>query len=132
MDPVVHFEMPYKDAKRLSKFYKTVFNWGMNDAGPGMGNYILAITTPIDKKTTRPKNPGAINGGFFKYDPKKKELQKPAFVIAVDNLEEAMAMVKKAGGKIFGKPQEIPGIGKFVAFGDTEGNRVEMLQPVSM
>ena len=39
---VVHFEMPYEDAKRVSDFYSQVFGWDMQNAGPDMGNYILA------------------------------------------------------------------------------------------
>lgn len=40
--------------------------------------------------------------------------------------------VMDASGTIDGKPMEIPGIGTFVMFKDTEGNRVGMLQPVPM
>jgi len=40
-----------------------------------------------------------------------------------------MGIVKKGGGKVLGKPIEIPGIGMFVMFKDTEGNRVGMLEP---
>jgi len=29
MNPVVHFEMPYTDNKRVAKFYKNVFGWGI-------------------------------------------------------------------------------------------------------
>jgi len=31
-------------------------------------------------------------------------------------------MVKKSGGEILGNPMNIPGIGEFVMFKDTEGN----------
>jgi uncharacterized protein len=37
---------------------------------------------------------------------------------------------KKPGGKVLGEPMEIPGVGQYVAFFDTEGNRVSMLQPL--
>ncbi len=37
----------------------------------------------------------------------------------------------EAGGKILIKPMEIPGIGLYVSFKDTEGNRVGMLEPSS-
>ncbi len=40
-----------------------------------------------------------------------------------------MEIVKKAGGKIKGKVQDIPGVGMFVMVKDTEGNDVGMLQP---
>lgn len=123
-NPVVHFEMPYKDAKRVSKFYKTVFSWGIRDAGKAMGNYVLAMTTPAGKDG-RPKDPGAINGGFFDIT---KANAHPSVVIAVDDIKKSIEMVKKSGGKIVGKPQDIPGIGMWVAFRDPEGNRVSMLQ----
>lgn len=40
-----------------------------------------------------------------------------------------MKKVADAGGKVLGGPMEIPGVGKYVSFLDTEGNRVSMLQP---
>ncbi|KKS86134.1 MAG: Glyoxalase/bleomycin resistance protein/dioxygenase [Candidatus Gottesmanbacteria bacterium GW2011_GWA1_43_11] len=126
MNPVVHFEMPYTDAKRVSEFYKSVFGWGMEGQGSQMGDYILAMTTDIDKKTQRPKEPGAINGGFY---PKNKTYGGIHFVISVDNLEKHIEIIRKAGGRISGKPMDIPGVGKFVMCKDTEGNPVGMLQP---
>lgn len=48
---VVHFEMPYKDPERVSRFYNKVFGWTMKDAGPSMGNYVVA-TLPKQIKTT--------------------------------------------------------------------------------
>lgn len=127
---VVHFEMPYKNPKRVSKFYKSAFGWEMNDAGKDMGHYLVAHTAETDKNNMV-KTPGTINGGFYnlKQAPKSKE---PSLVISVDNLDEAVKKVKKAGGKIIGKPMEIPGIGLWVSFKDTEGNRASMLQAKSM
>lgn len=75
------------------------------------------------------KKKGAINGGFF---PKGDYGQVPHLVISVDNLEKHMGIVKKAGGEISGKPMDIPGVGKFVMFKDSEDNRVGMLQPSTM
>ena len=131
MNSVVHFEMPAKDKARVSKFYSDIFGWNMQVLGEEMGGYVLAETTETDGKTSRPKNPGAINGGFFGYDPVKPGFQYPSVVIAVDDINKAMEKVKAAGGEISGEPMDIPGIGKYVAFIDTEGNRVGMLQPSS-
>lgn len=125
--PVVHFEMPYKNPKRAAKFYSTVFGWGMNDAGADMGHYLLAETAETENMMV--KTPGSINGGFYKWSKTTKE---PSVVISVDNLEKSMAAVKKAGGNILNKPQEIPGVGMWVSFRDSEGNRVSLLQPTSM
>lgn len=104
-NPVVHFEMPYKNSKRVSKFYGSVFGWGMNDAGPDMGGYILAQTAETDKNMMV-KTPGTINGGFYDRTKGKPE---PSVVISVADVKKSMAAVKKAGGKILGKPQGIPG-----------------------
>lgn len=124
-NPVVHFEMPAKDKDRVKKFYENVFGWKMIQTGPEMGNYIMAQTTTTDD-TGMPVSPGAINGGFFE---SSDEVNKPSVVISVPNLEESMADVVKSGGKIFGVPMEIPHVGKFCAFEDSEGNRVGMLEP---
>jgi uncharacterized protein len=128
MNPVVHFEMPASNNKRVKKFYEKVFGWKMDQLGAEMGNYLLATTSPVDKKGMH-KRKGAINGGFFK---KGKNGKAPHLVIGVGNIENHMKIVKKAGGKVLGKPMEIPGIGKFVMIKDSEGNRAGMLQPYNM
>jgi len=127
MNPVVHFEMPAEDRKRVAGFYTKVFGWQMQPLGPEMGDYILATTTESGPDG-RPRNPGAINGGFF---PKSDERpgQYPSVVIAVDDIKEHMKKVTKAGGKVLGDPMGIPHVGWYVAFLDTEGNRVSILQP---
>lgn len=129
-NPVVHFEMPAKDKKRVADFYTSAFGWNMQQLGGEMGNYVLAGTTETDEKNM-PKTPGAINGGFFEYK-HEPGFQYPSVVISVDDLKKSMEQVKKAGGEILGDPMEIPGIGTYVAFQDTEGNRVGMLQPSQM
>lgn len=130
MDPVVHFEMPYEDQKRLSGFYKSAFGWKMQALGEEMGDYVTAATTETGPQG-RPNTPGAINGGFF---PKKPDwpAQYPSVVIGVGDIKKAMQKVAKAGGKVLGEPMDIPGIGKYVSFTDTEGNRVSLLQPAPM
>lgn len=126
-NPVVHFEMPYDDAARLEKFYSTAFGWKMNVTGPEMGNYIVAHTAETDEHNMV-KTPGTINGGFFKRDA-EKPAQYPSVVMSVDDINESMQKVKDAGGEVLGEPVEIPGIGMYVSFLDTEGNRASMLQP---
>jgi predicted enzyme related to lactoylglutathione lyase len=128
MNPVVHFEMPAKDKKRVSEFYSSVFGWRMHQMGEEMGNYVVAHTTETDEKTSMVKNPGAINGGFYDYKD-EPGFQYPSVVIAVDDLKASIEAVKKAGGTIVGLQMEIPGIGSFISIQDTEGNRVGMLQP---
>ena len=127
MNPVVHFEMPYDDRQRMAQFYASAFGWQTQLLGEDMGNYVLATTTETDEKG--PKQPGAINGGFF---PKQPDwpAQHPSIVIAVEEIKDAVRRVTEAGGKVLGEPMEIPGVGQYVSFTDTEGNRVSMLQPI--
>jgi uncharacterized protein len=126
MNPVVHFEMPAENRQRMADFYTKSFGWKTQMLGKDMGNYVIATTTESDEKG--PKKPGAINGGFFtKTD--DMPAQYPSVVVAVDDISESMKKVMKAGGKVLGEPMEIPGVGQYVSFFDTEGNRVSMLQP---
>jgi uncharacterized protein len=130
MNPVVHFEMAAEDGKRMSEFYTKAFGWQTQQFGEEMGNYILATTTETGSNGM-PKNPGAINGGFYQRmdDPVSNH---PSVVISVDDINESIGKVKNSGGNILGEVQEIPGIGKYISFLDTEGNRVGMLQPSPM
>ena len=82
MNSVVHFEMPYDDQARMSKFYEQAFGWQTRALGEAVGS----ITDAIER-------------------------------------------VRRAGGAVLGEPMEIPGVGQYVSFTDTEGNRVSMLQP---
>jgi uncharacterized protein len=140
MSPVVHFEMGYKDKGRMVKFYETAFGWETEQMGPEMGEYVVAHTTDTDEKGMV-KTPGNINGGFYQKTDNPGS-HAPSVVISVDDIQDAIKEVKKAGGKILGgmnekgektmEPQMIPGVGLWISIEDTEGNRVSMLQPKSM
>lgn len=126
-DPVVHFEMPAEDTKRMADFYSMVFGWEARFFGEDMGNYVTVNTTEVDENNM-PKSVGSINGGFF---PKKDSPSKyPSLVISVDNIRDSMQKVMEAGGEIQGEPVDIPGVGSYVSFIDTEGNRLSMMQPL--
>ncbi len=136
-NPVVHFEMGYKDRERMKKFYQAAFGWVTKDMGEAMGNYVVAQTTATDADGMV-QTAGAINGGFYaKTDAPLS--QAPSVVISVDDIEQAVKDVVAAGGKILGglgpdgkhtdKPQMIPGVGLWISIEDTEGNRVSILQP---
>ena len=137
MSPVVHFEMGYNDKNRMVKFYETVFGWKAQQMGPEMGDYVVAQTTDTDEQGMV-KTPGNINGGFYaKTDNPLSHA--PSVVISVDDINDAIEEVKKAGGKILGgmnekgehtmEPSMIPGVGLWISIEDTEGNRVSILQP---
>jgi predicted enzyme related to lactoylglutathione lyase len=139
MSPVVHFEMGYNDAARMSKFYETAFGWKTQAMGAEMGNYIVAQTTETDENRMV-QTKGAINGGFYaKTDTPLS--QAPSVVVSVDDIHAAMKAVEDAGGKILGgmdqkgersmEPQMIPGVGLWISVMDTEDNRFSILQAKS-
>jgi predicted enzyme related to lactoylglutathione lyase len=132
--------MAAEDRKRMTDFYTKVFGWQTSQLGEEMGEYILVTTSEVGEDHF-PIQRGTINGGFYQKtnDP---ALNYPSVVIAVDDIYETIKNIKSAGGKILGggnpnkknpeDPDEIPGIGFYVSFIDTEGNRVGMLQPAQM
>ncbi len=127
-DPVVHFEFPAEDRKRMSKFYSSAFGWKTQMLGEEMGNYVLATTADEVDKKGRPLKKGIINGGFYEKS-NDKPAQYPSVVIAVDDIQKSMNKITKAGGEVLGEPMEIPGFGMYVSFYDTEGNRVSIMEP---
>ena len=134
MNPVVHFEMPAENRKRMADFYTNVFGWKIQQLGLEMGNYMVVSTSETDEKG-HPVKPGYIGGGFYQ-KPDDPVSQHPSVVIAVDDIRESMKKISEAGGKILGgdpnkpgEPGDIPGVGLYCSFIDTEGNRVSMLQP---
>ena len=128
MNPVVHFELPAGDTKQMADFFTKVFGWDAHFLGAEMGYYVTVSTTETDEKGMI-KNPGAINGGLY---PKNEAMGAlyPSLVIAVDDISESSRQIIEAGGKLLGEPADIPGVGKFLSFEDTEGNRLSILQPL--
>lgn len=125
MNPVVHFEMPAEDRKRLIKFYSSVFGWKMLQMGPEMGEHVIAHTTETDADNMV-QTKGAINGGFFAKSGDQPNI--PSVVIDVEDVKAHSKKVIEAGSKIIGEPQDIPGVGIWVVFTDNEGDRVSMIQ----
>jgi predicted enzyme related to lactoylglutathione lyase len=130
MDPVVHFEIPYEDNERITKFYAEAFGWESQILGDDMDNYVLVHAAERNERGF-PKKPGRINGGFFKKSA-DKPMQYPSVVIAVKNIKESLKKIEQAGGKILGEPWNIPGYGLYVSVLDTEGNRIALMEPYPM
>jgi hypothetical protein len=136
LNPVVHFEMGYKDRERMVKFYETALGWKTQQMGAEMGNYVVAQTAETDEDGMV-QTKGAINGGFYKKTDSPQS-QAPSVVVSVQDIQAAIKAIKDAGGKILGgmnqkgehtmEPQMIPGVGLWISAMDTEGNRFSILQ----
>ena len=125
MDKVVHFEITYDDHARVKEFYGSVFDWGLDDNDMGNGMiYTTATTVPIDEQM-RPKEPGAINGGFTS---RGSETPSPVITIGVDSIDDSLKKVEAAGGSTVTPRTPIPGMGAFAYFKDSEGNTVGLFE----
>jgi uncharacterized protein len=118
MKPVVHFEIPADEQARAKKFYTSVFEWDMQDMPYQDDVYTFAITSPVDENYMY-KEKGAINGGMFKRSP---ELQNPVITIGVPSIDEYAEKIEAAGGKLIVPKGEVPDMGYYAYFKDTEGN----------
>jgi predicted enzyme related to lactoylglutathione lyase len=119
MDKVVHFEIPVDDQTRAKEFYGSVFDWEMNDADMGGGVvYTTAMTVATDE-SMQPKEPGAINGGIMRRSP---DTPAPVITIQVDSIDEALKKIEAGGGTTVQPRTEIPNMGAFGYFKDSEGN----------
>lgn len=122
MNNVIHFELPFDDKSRAEKFYSETFGWIIEDM-PEI-QYTGAMTTPTDENMT-PKTPGAINGALVE---RTKQTPAPVITICVDSIDEHLKKIEAAGGKAISPKGEVPNMGYFAYFSDTEGNVVGLWQ----
>jgi predicted enzyme related to lactoylglutathione lyase len=121
MDKVAHFEIPADDLDRAQNFYGTAFGWKFMSP-PGL-QYLLVQTTESDQKG--PKAPGAINGGILV---RKAPVTSPVITINVDDMDEALGRVEKAGGKVVHAKFPVGSFGFSAYVKDTEGNVIGIWQ----
>lgn len=129
MDPIVHFELPVNDLEKARKFYGETFGWKLQDwPMPDGSTYIGVHTTPIDEKTRQPLKPGAINGGIMK---KTDKVKAPVFAVTVASINEKVAMIEKAGGKVVMPKMDMMGMGFYAYVTDPEGNVLGLWEDVA-
>jgi predicted enzyme related to lactoylglutathione lyase len=129
MGKVVHFEIPASDLDRAKNFYGSVFGWELATTPmPGGGEYTSVVTTPADQATQIPTEPGAINGGMFVRS--EQMPASPVITIDVDAIDTALRAVEAGGGATVIPRTEIPGMGAFAYFTDSEGNVMGLWETV--
>jgi predicted enzyme related to lactoylglutathione lyase len=119
MGKVVHFEIPTDDEARAREFYSSIFGWQLQPMDEMQ--YTLVRTTPVDEQTQLPTEPGAINGGLMK---RSAETPAPVITVDVDSIDDSLKQIESSGGSTVTPRTEIPGMGAFAYFKDTEGNVV--------
>ena len=119
MDKVVHFEVPVDDRERAKAFYGSVFEWQLLDSDMGGGMVYTSIRTVATDDNQLPKEPGAINGGIMNRTP---DTPAPVITIQVSSIDDALKKVEASGGSTVQPRTEIPNMGAFAYFKDSEGN----------
>ncbi len=109
MARINYVELPAKDLGAAKIFYTTVFGWALTDFG---ASYSCTMTGYVDMGL-QGDTADATAG--------------PLPVIAVEQLEDALAAVTKAGGIITRPIFSFPG-GRRFQFRDPNGNEVAVLQ----
>jgi hypothetical protein len=100
-----YVELPVSDASAARRFYEAAFGWSMTEFGP-----TYAATTSGDTDVGLQGDPGEAT-------------KAPLPVIEVEDLEQALAAVEAAGGKIIRPIFAFPG-GRRFHFLDPDGNEL--------
>jgi len=121
--PVVHFEVVGKDAKKLQNYYSELFGWQIDSDNPM--NYGM-ITR---EGNTAPDGMGI--GGGIGAGPEGYEGH-VTFYVAVDDIEEALQKAESLGGtRVFG-PDTIMGRIELGQFKDPEGHVIGVVKALEM
>jgi predicted enzyme related to lactoylglutathione lyase len=83
--------------------------------------YTTLMTVPVDEKTRIPMEPGAINGGMMQ---RSKDTPATVVTVGVDAIDDTLKKIEAGGGSVVQPRTEIPNMGAFAYFKDSEGNVV--------
>ena len=130
---VVHFEIPFDDSERASRFYTEAFGWTLStmpevvpDAMPEPRpdpDYLLATTGPSDQGP--PSEPGFVNGGLLR---RESPVTAPVLTIDVEDIETALAEVERLGGATVSGRRPVGELGFAAYVTDSEGNLLGLWQ----
>ena len=116
MARVVHFELPAEKPDRAISFYKAALGWSITK-WEGPMDYWLISTGPRDA-------PGIDGGLTLREGPGAVE----RCTVDVESIDDTIAAIKAAGGKIVMPKAPVPGVGWLIYFEDTEGNVLGAMQ----
>jgi predicted enzyme related to lactoylglutathione lyase len=123
---IIHFEIQAKNVESLKTFYENVLGWKIIKSSlPGM-DYWLIHTVPTDEKGML-QRPG-VNGGLYPRTSEWSGINQVNY-ISVENIDEYIAKVVAAQGKILIAKQQIPSVGSIAIVADPEGNAFGLIQP---
>ena len=109
MNRPTHFEIPVDDPNRAEQFYGSVFGWTFQRFPGSPQYYGLAMTGEGT----------GIDGALIQRSPTVAT----TLTMEVASIEDSIAKVTAAGGKVIHEKAPIPGVGWFANCVDTEGNQ---------
>jgi len=112
---ITHIEIPADDLDRAKRFYSAVAGWEINET-PDFPGYHMFRTAP------------QAGGGLGKRGETVGTTLR--IYITVDRLEDAMAAAEANGGSTVVQPTDIPGMGRYCAVNDPEGNEIGLWENV--
>lgn len=112
-NPVVHFEVIGKDAKKLQDFYSGLFGWQI-DANNPMSYGVVGVQD------------GRGIGGGISAAPQGDGFV--TFYVEVDDPQAYLDKVVSMGGHVVMPLTEIPGMVTFAQFADPEGHMVGIVK----
>jgi predicted enzyme related to lactoylglutathione lyase len=116
MNRVEHFDIYADDPARAAKFYTDVFGWQIKKWDGPMDYWMI---------TTGPGGQPGIDGGLsVRQDPADRIIN----TIGVDSVDDAVAKVTGAGGRVVAPKAAIPMVGWFAMCTDTEGNKFGLME----
>jgi uncharacterized protein len=112
MPTVEYFQIPADDISRAKEFYNKVFGWEMQKWNDSEQEYWMFQTKDDEG------NPG-LGGGLMKRQSPQHTVTN---FITVSSIEEYSSNIEQSGGKVIMPKTEIPNMGFFAVFLDTENN----------
>ena len=114
-NPIVFFEVFWKDKAVLEDFYRTAFDWQLR---PGTDNYSMA-------------SPGnGINGGVGTAMDGGSGYA--TFYVEVANIGETLSAIEGRGGHKISGPDQVPNGPLIATFADPEGHVIGLVQAGTM
>jgi predicted enzyme related to lactoylglutathione lyase len=115
MPTIQHFEIPADDVDRAQKFYKNIFGWDMqkksNPENPEKDYWHFETKDDDGNK--------GIGGGMMK---RQSPHHTVTNYVTVSSIDEYSTKLENAGGKVIIPKTEIPDMGFYLIFLDTENN----------
>jgi uncharacterized protein len=116
-NPFVHVELATTDIDKAKSFYRSLFDWKLNDMDMGGGHNYTMIEV------------GEGTGGGMMTHPMPGAPSAWLAYVNVDDIRSATSKAQSLGAKVFREPTEVPNAGWFSIIVDPTGAALGLWQP---